>query len=123
MENPLIYYLSFLLGKYIQKEISASVSSKWALKRHLRSCHTIEDLNQFEILAEKQKRNKERGATPDSNLTPTQENSITKRKSIQNLKQESSEDMLTPNEILETESNIELLNDITEIESNSQGYI
>ena len=114
--------LAFLLGKYIQKEISASVSSKWALKRHLRSCHTIEDLNQFEILVEKQKRNKEHGAIQDSNHTPSHENSTAKRKSIQNLKQEMSENMWNQNDIINTETNLELLKDVSDIESNNETF-
>ena len=114
--------MAFLSGKYIQKEISASVSSKWALKRHLRSCHTIEDLNQFEILAEKQKRNKEHGSTQNSNLTPTQENPIVKRKSVQSFKEEISENMWNQNEIIDTETNFELLNDVPDIDSNSETF-
>ena len=38
---------------------------------------------------------------------------------MQNLKQE---DILTPNEILETETNLELLNDIPEIGSNNETF-
>ena len=56
-----------ILGKFIQKEICASVSSKWALKRHLRSCHTPKDLEEFEIISGKGSGNGNLRATPDPN--------------------------------------------------------
>ena len=63
-----LYKFFFLiLGKFIQKEICASVSSKWALKRHLRSCHTPQDLEEFEIISGKGSGNGNLRATPDPN--------------------------------------------------------
>ena len=63
-----LYKFFFLIsGKFIQKEICASVSSKWALKRHLRSCHTPQDLEEFEIISGKESGNRNLRATPDPN--------------------------------------------------------
>ena len=83
-----------ILGKFIQKEICASVSSKWALKRHLRSCHTPKDLEEFEIISGKGSGGNLR-STPD--LNPELElsrNSTPNISSVQHLKHESPDDRM-----------------------------
>ena len=66
-KNEPCKFFFLILGKFIQKEICASVSSKWALKRHLRSCHTPQDLEEFEIISGKGSGNGNLRATPDPN--------------------------------------------------------
>jgi len=111
-------------GKFIQKVISASINSRWALRRHLRSCHTIEDSEEFDIICASQMTSGKGSAglstTPEPNPDPE-----LRRNSSQNLnslKNENRNESVGHDES-QNENNVDFLDEsINESESNFEAY-